>query len=180
MSEEILVKSGRGRPKGQKDGGLNKSEEIRNYFSQNPVAKTRDCIEGLGKKGIVVTAALVTAVKNRIDGKGKGKKKEVTLVEAQRVKSFIDKSGLEESVASNILLDFAELVVGCGGIDRFKEILAQYENFTGHSIATIDVEDSVEDSVEDTDDSEDEDVLESEYEDVLESEYEDVNDEDNE
>lgn len=161
------VKGKKGRPAGQGAGALNKSQEIRNFFSSQPDAKTQDCIKSLGDRGIAVSQALVAAVRSRLSGKS-SKKKEVTLTEAMLVKNFIDKSGLDEDVATSILTDFADLVIACGGLDRFRDVLGQYEGFThgcagtvSESIAESEAEDEAEDSEDDN-----------------ESEYEDVNDED--
>lgn len=162
------TKGKKGRPAGQAKGGMNKSQEIRNYFEKNPNAKTQDCIGSLMGRGIEVSQALVSAVRSRLSGKKSGKNKEVTLTEAMLVKNFIEKSGVDEEVATGILNDFADLVVSCGGVDRFREVLSQYKGFTcagtvEDSIAESETEDSAEENDE-------------EYEDSDESEYEDVND----
>ena len=43
----------------------NKSQAIRDYFKANKKAKTREVIDALGKKGLTVTANLVTTVKSK-------------------------------------------------------------------------------------------------------------------
>jgi len=43
---------------------VNKSQAIRDYYKANPKAKTSEVIDALAKKGITVTANLVTTVKS--------------------------------------------------------------------------------------------------------------------
>lgn len=160
------VKGKKGRPAGQGAGALNKSQEIRNFFTSHPDSKTQDCIKDLGDRGIVVSQALVAAVRSRLSGKTKTKK-EVTLTEVMLVKNFIDKSGLDEDVATSILTDFSDLVIACGGLDRFRDILGGYEGFTHGCAGTV--SESISES-EATDEAEDSDE-------DNESDYEDVNDE---
>ena len=44
--------------------GVNKSEAIRDYFKANKKAKPQEVVDALAKKGITVTANLVTTVKS--------------------------------------------------------------------------------------------------------------------
>ena len=46
-----------------KTNGVNKSEAIRDYFKSHKTAKTSEVVDALAKKGITVTANLVTTVK---------------------------------------------------------------------------------------------------------------------
>jgi hypothetical protein len=119
-----------GRPK---NGELNKSAAIRDYFSEYPDAKAKDVIDALGKRGVEVSQALVAGVRSRSQGRPGNKKRragsDVTLAEAMVLRKFISQSGLDVSVASKILMDFASLIGKFGGIDRFKEVLGQYEQF---------------------------------------------------
>jgi hypothetical protein len=48
-----------------KTNGLNKSQAIRDYFKLNKKAKSSEVVEALGKKGITVSANLVTTVKSK-------------------------------------------------------------------------------------------------------------------
>jgi hypothetical protein len=119
-----------GRPK---NGELNKSAAIRDYLSEYPDAKAKDVIDALGKRGVEVSQALVAGVRSRSQGRPGNKKRragsDVTLSEAMVLRKFISQSGLDFSVASKILIDFTSLIGKFGGIDRFKEVLEQYEQF---------------------------------------------------
>ena len=44
---------------------VNRSQAIRDYYKVNKKAKTQEVIDALGKKGITVTANLVTTVKSK-------------------------------------------------------------------------------------------------------------------
>ena len=44
---------------------INRSQAIRDFYKSNPKAKTAEVVDGLGKKGITVTANLVTTVKSK-------------------------------------------------------------------------------------------------------------------
>jgi hypothetical protein len=48
-----------------KTNGVNKSQAIRDFFKANKKAKTSELVEALAKKGITVTAKLVTTVKSK-------------------------------------------------------------------------------------------------------------------
>jgi hypothetical protein len=161
-----VIKGKKGRPAGQASGGLNKSEEIRKFFEKSPDARTAECITFLAGKNIEVSQALVSSVRGRLSGKT-GKSKEVTLSEAMLVKNFIDTSGIDEEVATSILSDFADLIIKCGGVDRFRDILSQYKGFTACAET---VSESIEQSESDEDEDEDEDSDESAYEDVNDEE----------
>lgn len=122
---------GKGRPPA---GSLNKSKAIREFFEKNPTGKVKDCIEGLGASGIEVSQALVSGVLGRMQGRPGNKKRarkgsEVTLREACLVRDFIVRSELDVDVATKILSDFTAVVSDCGGLDRFKIVLANYQQF---------------------------------------------------
>ena len=44
---------------------VNKSQAIRDYYKVNKKAKTKEVIDALAKKGVTVTAGLVTTVKSK-------------------------------------------------------------------------------------------------------------------
>jgi hypothetical protein len=56
---------------------VNKSQAIRDYFKANKKAKTSDVIDGLARKGITVTANLVTTVKSKHNKRGRARRKVV-------------------------------------------------------------------------------------------------------
>jgi len=141
-----------GRPK---SGELNKSGAIRDYISEYPDAKAKEVIDALLKRGVEVSQALVAGVRARSQGRPGNKKRragsDVTLSEVIVVRKFISQSGLDIGVASKILMDFTSLIGKFGGIDRFKEVLEQYEKFES------DMNDSSVESVSKTESEEDED-----------------------
>lgn len=154
----------RGRPAA---GGINKSEEIRKYYEKHPESKTKDCIEFLSEKGIEVSQALVAGVRARMTGEGGKKKKgEISVAEVKLLKNFISKSHLEASVATKTLMELACLIEEIGSVERFKDVLNEFGNFSDSSDADED-EDTDEDAVAVGASDEDED-----------GEYEDVNDDD--
>ncbi len=44
---------------------VNKSQAIRDFYKSNPKAKTSEVVDALGKKGVTVSANLVTTVKSK-------------------------------------------------------------------------------------------------------------------
>jgi hypothetical protein len=63
------VKTGAEKPRSGRDGGPNRSELIRAYFKKyGSNARPRDVIEALKKEGIEVAPALVSIVKNKLNG----------------------------------------------------------------------------------------------------------------
>lgn len=160
----------RGRPV---SGGVNKSDEIRKYYEKHPDAKTKDCIDFLGDKGIEVSQALVAGVRSRMQGEPGNKKRkrkgEVSVAEMKLVKNFISKSNLEMSVATSTLMELASLIEEIGSVERFKDVLNEFGNFEDAADEDSD-EDTVAVGVTNEDEDSDED----------DGEYEDVNDDDDE
>lgn len=149
---------GKGRPPA---GSLNKSKAIREFFEKNPTAKVKECIEDLKNNAIEVSQALVSGVLSRMQGKPGNKRRarkgsEVTLREARLVRDFIMRSQLDVEVATKILGDFTAVVSECGGLDRFKLVLANYQQFLdepeeAHAIPAMVCADSDSDSDSDSD-----------------------------
>ncbi len=77
---------------------VNKSQAIRDYFKANKKAKTREVIDALGKKGIIVTANLVTTVKSKHNRRQRSVRKVVAkggvgIPEVKAALAFIKLSG---------------------------------------------------------------------------------------
>jgi ribosomal protein L17 len=53
---------------------VNKSQAIRDFYKDNPKAKSSEVVDGLGKKGITVSVGLVTNVKSTHNKKQAAKK----------------------------------------------------------------------------------------------------------
>jgi hypothetical protein len=157
----------RGRPAA---GGVNKSEEIRKYYENHPESKTKDCIEFLSDKGIEVSQALVAGVRSRMLGEGGSKKKkgEISVAEVKLLKNFISKSHLEASVATKTLMELACLIEEIGSVERFKDVLSEFGNFSDSSEEDENEDDAVAVGVADEEEDEN-----GEYEDVNDDEDDD-------
>lgn len=60
-----------------KTNGVNKSQAIRDYFKAHKKAKPQEVVDALGKKGITVSANLVTTVKSKHNTRRKAVRKVV-------------------------------------------------------------------------------------------------------
>ncbi|HWB01305.1 MAG TPA: hypothetical protein VG713_22600 [Pirellulales bacterium] len=103
---------------------VNKSEEIRQAMKANPSAGPTEIATKLGEKGIKVTPAMVSTVKNKAKtSKGnrgpKGKKR------GRPAGSTIRTNGYSE-VESTIVF-----VKGVGGLDKAKQLIALMEKARG-------------------------------------------------
>lgn len=99
---------------------MNRSEEIRSFFRDNPGARPKDCIVALAARGIDVTPTLVSCVRAKLKERPvRDMASDIVLVRA-----FVDSSGLDPEVAVEILSRFAEVAERVGGLDRFREVLA--------------------------------------------------------
>jgi len=95
---------------------MNRSEEIRRFFKENPSARPKECIIALAARGIEVTPTLVSCVRAKLKERDMGQ--DVALVRA-----FVESSGLDPEVAVEILGRFIDVAERVGGIVRFREVL---------------------------------------------------------
>ncbi len=80
------------KPRAGRDGGPNRSELIRAYFKKHGNdSRPRDVIEALKKEGIEVAPALVSIIKNKLNGGATVSKKEKTV--AKKASKTLVKSG---------------------------------------------------------------------------------------
>lgn len=125
--------------------GVNRSEEIRKWFLENPGCGIKDCVEGLAARGLAVSYGLVAAVRQRQKTQVQDMKEGVEVVgedDLRRVKDFIGHSNLDPDVAVRILKDFADLVQVSGGLSRFRSLL---DGVVGGGSSYMDVNDDDED-----------------------------------
>src|SRR5262245_61213401 len=95
---------------------INRSQAIRDYMTTNPSAGPSAIIEGLGKKGIKVSAALVSAVKyHKPAGGGNGRKKK-----GRRLGST---SSHGRKVEFAQLVEAKHLADKMGGVEKAKSAL---------------------------------------------------------
>ncbi len=58
-----------------KDGGVNKSEAIRELLKEQPAIKGKDAVAALGEKGIKISTGLFFLVKGKVAGRKSRKKR---------------------------------------------------------------------------------------------------------
>lgn len=103
---------------------MNRSEEIRRFFKENPSARPKECIIALAARGIEVTPTLVSCVRAKLKERDMGQ--DVALVRA-----FVESSGLDPEVAVEILGRFIDVAERVGGTVRFREVLAEIGPYPG-------------------------------------------------
>ena len=101
---------------------VNRSEEIRRFFEQNPGARPKECIIALAARGIDVSPTLVSCVRAKLKERVSGRD---MASDVSVVRGFVDSSGLDPEVAVEILTRFVGVVDKVGGLDRFREVLAE-------------------------------------------------------
>ena len=99
---------------------VNRSEEIRRFYDQNPGARPKECIIALAAQGSDVSPTLVSCVRAKV--------REVVperdiASDVCVVRGFMESSGLDLEVAVEILGRFAGVVEKVGGLERFREVL---------------------------------------------------------
>lgn len=99
---------------------VNRSEEIRRFYEQNPGARPKECIIALAAQGIDVSPTLVSCVRAKL--KERVPERDIAS-DVAVVRGFVDSSGLDPEVAVEILTRFAGVVEKIGGLDRFREVL---------------------------------------------------------
>ena len=99
---------------------MNRSEEIRRFYEQNPGARPKECIIALAAQGIDVSPTLVSCVRAKL--KERVPERDIAS-DVSLVREFVDSSGLDSEVAVEILARFAGIVEKVGGLDRFREVL---------------------------------------------------------
>lgn len=101
---------------------VNRSEEIRRFFEQNPGARPKECIIALAAQGVDVSPTLVSCVRAKM--RDRVPERDMA-VDVALVRDFVDSSGLDSEVAVEILNRFVGVVEKVGGLSRFREVLAE-------------------------------------------------------
>ena len=99
---------------------VNRSEEIRRFYDQNPGARPKECIIALAAQGIDVSPTLVSCVRAKL--RELVPERDIAS-DVCVVRGFMDSSGLDLEVAVEILGRFAGVVEKVGGLERFREVL---------------------------------------------------------
>jgi len=114
---------------------VSKSQAVRDYLAKNTSAGPTEVVEALGKKGIKVTASLVSQVKYQKSTKKKTKKKVVKIKKRagkkkagkatkKRVKRRGKRKAAQSAGYSSAAINFIE---ACGGLKQAKKELDQLE-----------------------------------------------------
>ncbi len=113
----------------KKTSGPNKSQEIRDYYVENPDAKPKQVVEALAAKGVVVTPAFVSTIKSTTGKKGpkttrgpRVKRATKTTTSTRGPQPAAVKAG--GSVTIDSLVRAKGLVKELGGIDNAMSALA--------------------------------------------------------
>lgn len=115
----------------KKKTGVNKSQEIRDYYAANPKAKPLEVVAAMKSKGIVVTAQFVSTVKSTSKKKTTRSKSPVS---ASAKKSAPAKRGprkaslkADGAISLDSLIKAKQLVDEMGGVDEARNALAALE-----------------------------------------------------
>lgn len=105
-------------PKAKKDstGQTNKSQAIREMFSQDPKAKANEIVAALAAKGIEVKPSLVYIVKGKMSQMRFHKRKK-----AAKVRAATQKTGSSDPIA--LVVQVKELAKKAGGMENLKRLV---------------------------------------------------------
>ena len=104
-----------------KDGGVNKSEAIREVLSQDPSMKVKEVVALLGEKGVSVAPNLVYLIK----GKVKGAKRQRMKTKRRATKAAFS-AGNTDAVATILKVKaFANSVGGLGALRAIVDALSE-------------------------------------------------------
>lgn len=117
---------------------MNRSEEIRRFYEENPSARPKECIAALAARGIDVSPTLVSCVRAKL------KVRDVA-ADVIVVRDFIASSGLDSEVAVEILSNFADVVDRVGGIGNFRVVLGAINPGAGGGMEDDEEEEAVAD-----------------------------------
>ena len=98
------------------------SQAIRNYFTENPKAKAREVVAGLGEKGIKVKEGLVYAVKGGMKEK-KRRKKAVAKAALAATGGATVSNGVSAKTDAIMIREVKALAGKVGGYAKLKELV---------------------------------------------------------
>ncbi len=106
-------------------GGVNKSQAIRDYLSDNPGATASEIVPALEAKGVSVTAGLVSQVKSTIGGKKTTKKTTKKKKSAPKKTSSpkATRSPKKSNLSGTELMEVKKFADDLGGIERTRQAL---------------------------------------------------------
>lgn len=100
----------------KKNGGVNRSEEIRQVFKANPAMKAKEVVTTLAAKGIAVTESLVYLVKGAMHGQKARKMKA-----EKRVAKVAETTGTVDALAT--IIKIKQLAGEVGGLKKLKALV---------------------------------------------------------
>lgn len=106
------------------NGEVNKSQEIRDLFTQNPEIKVKDIIETLSGRGIYVKPGLVYLVKGKMSGIKKRRRRG-----RRRADSAVAAAGVAVA-ATDVLTTVKkvkDLAASVGGMKKLKALIEALE-----------------------------------------------------
>jgi hypothetical protein len=102
----------------KKNGGVNKSEEVRKLLKANPAVKANEVVSTLAGKGITIKPNLYYFVKGQMKGRKGGKKK------AQRIVAQVAESTqVSRSDALSTILKVKSWANEVGGMKSLKALV---------------------------------------------------------
>ncbi|TVP98444.1 MAG: hypothetical protein EA381_12485 [Planctomycetaceae bacterium] len=113
----------------KKSGGPSKSQEIRDYYAENPDSKPKQVVEALALKGVVVTPAFVSTIKSTsINKPGRGAKRAAKSVKAAPVRRATTTKAVTKKAAGgeltvDSLMQAKGLADKMGGVDKLMAAL---------------------------------------------------------
>ena len=100
----------------KKNGGVNRSEEIRQVFKANPEMKAKEVVTTLAGKGITVTESLVYLVKGAMHGKKARKMKA-----EKKVAKVAETTGTVDALAT--IMKIKHLAAEVGGLKKLRALV---------------------------------------------------------
>ncbi|TWT86453.1 hypothetical protein [Neorhodopirellula pilleata] len=126
----------------KKKNGVNKSLEIREYYSANPKAKPLEVVAAMKEKGIDVNAQFVSTVKSNAKKK-KTVRRSAPAATASKKAAPAKKPGRKPGrkpaaaktaggeVSFDSLIKAKQLIEEMGGVDNARTALSAYEQLVG-------------------------------------------------
>jgi hypothetical protein len=123
----------------KKSQGVNKSQAVRDYLAEHPDATASTILPALAERGIDVSVALVSQIKQRLKNSGesgsgkpttkkKAGRKKVAGRKAMTKKTTATSSRAAKALTADDLVEAKKLVDELGGIDQAREALKYLEN----------------------------------------------------
>jgi hypothetical protein len=123
----------------KKSQGVNKSQAVRDYLAEHPDATASTILPALAARGIDVSVALVSQIKQRLKNSGesgsgksttkkKAGRKKVAGRKAMTKKTTATSSRAANALTADDLVEAKKLVDELGGIDQAREALKYLEN----------------------------------------------------